>query len=100
VKSIRVIKKVRKIYIKSMLWGVKLTTHLHLEPRSRMRGAIPPLPQNVFMAWCLVKHRDNFTILLLLAHVLKTCSAMMLTHVLLNSVEVDKFGSESHLIGP
>jgi hypothetical protein len=26
-----------------------------------MRGAIPPLPQCVFMAWCLVKHRDNFT---------------------------------------
>jgi hypothetical protein len=23
---------------------VKLTTHLHLVPRSRMRGAIPPLP--------------------------------------------------------
>jgi hypothetical protein len=32
-----------------------------LVPRSRMRGAIPPLPQYVFMAWCLVKHRDNFT---------------------------------------
>jgi hypothetical protein len=28
-----------------------------------MRGAIPPLPQYVFMAWCLVKHRDNFTLL-------------------------------------
>jgi hypothetical protein len=41
--------------------GVKLTIHLHLVPRSRMRGAIPPLPQYVFMAWCLVKHRDNFT---------------------------------------
>jgi hypothetical protein len=41
-------------------WG-KLTTHLHLVPRSRMRGATPPLPQYVFMAWCLVKHRDNFT---------------------------------------
>jgi hypothetical protein len=27
-----------------------------------MRGAIPPLSQYVFMAWCLVKHRDNFTI--------------------------------------
>jgi hypothetical protein len=27
----------------------------------RLRGAIPPLPQQVFMAWCLVKHRDNFT---------------------------------------
>jgi hypothetical protein len=39
---------------------VKLTTHLHLVP-SRMRGAIPPLPQYVFMAWCLVQHRDNFT---------------------------------------
>jgi hypothetical protein len=26
-----------------------------------MSGAIPPLPQYVFMAWCLVKHRDNFT---------------------------------------
>jgi hypothetical protein len=24
-------------------------------------GAIPPLPQYVFMAWCLVKRRDNFT---------------------------------------
>jgi len=23
-----------------------------------MRGAIPPLPQYGFMAWCLVKHRD------------------------------------------
>jgi hypothetical protein len=26
-----------------------------------MRGAIPPFPHYVFMAWCLVKHRDNFT---------------------------------------
>jgi hypothetical protein len=25
-----------------------------------MRGAIPPLPQYAFMAWRLVKHRDNF----------------------------------------
>jgi hypothetical protein len=24
--------------------GMKLTTHLHLVQRSRMRGAIPPLP--------------------------------------------------------
>jgi len=27
----------------------------------RMHGAIPPLPQYVFVAWCLVKHSDNFT---------------------------------------
>jgi hypothetical protein len=39
--------------------GVKLTTHLYLVPRSRMRGATPPLPQYVFMAWCLVKHRKH-----------------------------------------
>jgi hypothetical protein len=32
-----------------------------LVPRSRMRGAILPFPQYIFMAWCLVKHRDNFT---------------------------------------
>jgi len=43
--------------------GVKLTTHLHLVLRLRMRGAIPPLPHmsQCLMAWCLVKHRDNFT---------------------------------------
>jgi hypothetical protein len=40
--------------------GVKLTTHLHLVPRSRMRGAIRPLPHTSFMAWHLVKHREKF----------------------------------------
>jgi hypothetical protein len=33
-----------------------------------MRGAIPP-PQRVFMAWCLVKHRDNVTLPLLVTPV-------------------------------
>jgi hypothetical protein len=28
---------------------------------SRMRGAIPPFSQYIFMAWFLVKHRDIFT---------------------------------------
>jgi hypothetical protein len=41
--------------------GVKLTTHLHLVPRLRMRGAVPPLFLYVFMVCCLVKHRDKFT---------------------------------------
>jgi hypothetical protein len=27
-----------------------------------MRVAIPLLPQYVFMAWYIVKHKDNFTI--------------------------------------
>jgi hypothetical protein len=31
--------------------------------RQRMRGVIPPLPQYVFIAWCLVKHKENFTFL-------------------------------------
>jgi hypothetical protein len=41
---------------------VKLTTHLHLEPRSRMPRAIPPLPN--MPSWCgaQLKHRDNFTV--------------------------------------
>jgi hypothetical protein len=38
---------------------MKLTTHLHLVLRSIMRGATPPLPQYVFVAWSFVKHRDN-----------------------------------------
>jgi hypothetical protein len=40
---------------------MKATTHLHLQPRSRNAWSYTPLPQYVFMAWCLVKHRDNFT---------------------------------------
>jgi hypothetical protein len=28
----------------------------------RMRGPIPPLPQYVFMVWCLVKHTDDFSV--------------------------------------
>jgi hypothetical protein len=44
-------------------WSVRLTTHLHRVPRSRMRGAILPLPQYAFKAWCSVKnHRDTFTL--------------------------------------
>jgi hypothetical protein len=31
-----------------------------------MRGALPPLTQSDFMAWCSVKRRDNFTFTLLL----------------------------------
>jgi hypothetical protein len=27
----------------------------------KMCGTVLPLPQYAFMAWCLVKHRDNFT---------------------------------------
>jgi hypothetical protein len=32
-----------------------------------MSGAIPPFPQYAFMAWCLVKYRDNLTFYLYLS---------------------------------
>jgi hypothetical protein len=34
---------------------VKLTTHLPLVPRSRIRGAVRPLSQYASMVWCSVK---------------------------------------------
>jgi hypothetical protein len=37
-----------------LLQSVKLTTHVHLLPRLRMRGAIPP-PPDVLMVWSLIK---------------------------------------------
>jgi hypothetical protein len=45
--------------------GVKLTTHFHLVPRLRVSGAIPPLLQYTFMAWCSVKAQNNFTFYIL-----------------------------------
>jgi hypothetical protein len=42
--------------------GVKLTTHLHLVPRSNNAWSyISTLSQYASIVWCLVKHRDNFT---------------------------------------
>jgi hypothetical protein len=42
--------------------SMKLTIYIHPVPRLRMRGAIHSLPQYVFMEWCLVKHRHNYSI--------------------------------------
>jgi hypothetical protein len=41
--------------------SVKLTTYLHLVLKLRILGAVFPLPQYGFMAWCLVKQGDIFT---------------------------------------
>jgi hypothetical protein len=49
--------------------GVKLTTPLNFVPRSK-NACCASTPQYAFMARCLVKHRDNFTILALLRHYL------------------------------
>jgi len=45
---------------------MKLTTYLHLVLRLRMHGAIPPHTQYIFMAYCLVKHRNYFFVGVLL----------------------------------
>jgi len=37
-----------------------------------MRGAIPPLPQYVFMVWCLVKHRRWLLFSVIRPHGLQT----------------------------
>jgi len=44
---------------------VKLTTHLHLLPKSKNAWSYTSIPQYVLIAWCLVKHRDNFNFYLL-----------------------------------
>jgi len=41
---------------------MKLTTHIHLVPVSRMRGAIPPFRPYAFMAWCSVKMSSETTL--------------------------------------
>jgi hypothetical protein len=41
--------------------GLILTTHLHLVPKVKNSGAIPPLPPHVFVVQCSIKHRDNYT---------------------------------------
>jgi hypothetical protein len=41
-----------------------------------MRGAIPQLPQYAFMAWCLVKHRDNFTFTFIIVTVVRKLHAL------------------------
>jgi len=40
-------------------WSWPLTSSWSRD--QRMRGAILPLPQYVFLVWCIVKHRDKFT---------------------------------------
>jgi hypothetical protein len=38
-----------------------------------MCGTIPPLPQYVFMAWCLFKHRGNFTFTFTFTSIFNKC---------------------------
>jgi len=50
---------------------VKLATHIHLVPRSRMRGAIPPLSTTPSWRGAQLQHRDNLTVVQLMAHFMK-----------------------------
>jgi hypothetical protein len=54
---------------------VKLTTRLHLALRSRMHGAIPPLPHMPSWRGAQLKHRDNCNCTLFTSCNLQTSSA-------------------------
>jgi hypothetical protein len=45
--------------------GVKLTTHLHLVPRSENEWSYTSTPQYALIAWCLVKAQGQFYLYLL-----------------------------------
>jgi hypothetical protein len=57
-----------------------------------MCGAIPPFPQYVLIAWCIVEHKDNFmfpslqkpTIILTNGIVGKWIKSSILTHTAMN----------------
>jgi hypothetical protein len=49
---------------------VKVTTHLHLVPRSKNAWSYTSTPPYIFMARCLVKHRDNFPTYIFMARCL------------------------------
>jgi hypothetical protein len=51
------------------------TTHLHLVPRLRMHGAIPPLAQYAFKAWCKVQG-PNIHLSTLFSNTLNPCSSL------------------------
>jgi hypothetical protein len=54
-------------------WGVKMTTHLNLVPRSRMRGDKPPLPQYAFIGRCSVKAQGQLYLCFYLYYTLSLC---------------------------
>jgi hypothetical protein len=79
-----------------------------------MRGAITPLPRYIFMAWCLVKHRDKFTFTFnftyfldqniflstLFWHSLNVCSSLRVTDNARNfSLEIRVNRNESSYFG-
>jgi hypothetical protein len=66
---------------------MKLTTYFHLVPRSRIRGAIPPLVLYVFMAWCSVKAQGQlyctllyFTLLYISNIVYTACNRLFINN--------------------
>jgi hypothetical protein len=66
-------------------WGMKLTTHLHLVPRSKMYAVIPPFPSMPSWHGDQLKHRDNFTFYLyLMAYSKAKLKAAVIEHLLVS----------------
>jgi hypothetical protein len=53
--------KVLKILLYNFIHALASSTYLHIVLNLRMRGAIPTLP-HASMAWCLIKHNENFAL--------------------------------------
>jgi hypothetical protein len=66
--------------------GVKLTTHLHLVPRSKNEWNYTSAPQYAFMVWCLVKVQGQIYIYLYLClqgvFEILTCKIVLLNLVI------------------
>jgi hypothetical protein len=80
-----------------LLWGqsgqgMKLTTHLHLVSRLRIRGATLPLPQYAFMAWCSVKKSTTWPLLLPFIGLLRSyfCSFIQVTWVRVHTINLSE----------
>jgi hypothetical protein len=57
--------------------GGKATSYLHLVPRSRMRGSIPPLSQYAFTAWWSVKAQGSYMVFGLKYEIIDTVDGWM-----------------------
>jgi len=63
-----------------------------------MRGSIPPIPQYLFMAWCLVKHRDNFTFTFYIYDLLISSSACLVVAMKLKDKQAYRFRAVATLL--
>jgi hypothetical protein len=55
-------KHVTRLMFRYILVSAALISHLHLVPSLKIHGRFISRPPYIFVAWCLIMHRDNFTL--------------------------------------